>query len=253
MDEGLKKIREEEKKFQESIQKVSNQLSNPQKNLDEQAEKMEKLILEKNKGEAEHKRQAFIQTKQNEEMIGLTRDNLSLSKKFFVLSIITLIITILLMAGIAFLENQQQKNREIDKFNSELENLNFELDSDLELINEVKTKTLKGIIFSGFIVENLKKSIANENIKNKTIKKKISVLYFDLLETQNMISIRNSPEFALIFTGDSKEYDKKFMGFGEEIIKSIDEKKMEEEINIIKEMLRPYIDCIKKEKNFDKC
>jgi len=228
---SINKITEPIKRFQKKMQENLSPLLSIGKRLNEQSMELKNSINETIKREAEHEAQAFIQTEQNKKMIKISGENLKLSKKYFILAIVTLILTISFMFGIAIWENNQETARQTSQLISEIDSLDLEL---IQILNGIEELTLNSdnIIKDRtpfqFPLENLKENSFNFKIRNETMKRRVIVLYNRILQLNTFL-----------------EWDTP------SIFQYLDE--TEEIIDILRDKFSDYKNCLIEKKDFNKC
>lgn len=253
MLEGIKKTQEPIKKVQKEMQKINSIIPDIGEQLEKSSKELTESFEEMQENEAEDRVQPYIQTEQNKELIKLAKDDFKLSKKYFYLAIITLIVTVGLMIGLSWFENHQEKTRQVNELISNLDSLYLELNAIEQYIKLLEEGELeKGMIYNELVLENLQNAVANGNIRNKDIKINLIFMYFQLLEIKNSIKTLNSPEYIQLFDLPETYFVKSQM-FSEGIKKSIIEREISKNINISKYDLLKYRECIEEERNFDKC
>lgn len=187
-------------------------------------------------------------SKQSERTEKISEDNLILSKKFFILAIITLIVTCI----IPLYQNYQEKTKQINDLISKIDSLSLELETNGIFIEQISERLNWGLTFNEPILENLQNAVSNGNIRNETLKREIISLYFELLEIRNSIKILNSPEYPQIFS-TSETYLKKSSDFAKNIESEIKGRDISGKITNLKNHILNYKICLTEKENFDTC
>lgn len=166
-------------------------------------------------------------------------------------TIILIALTISLLV-FSFWQFYNERTNQINEVISDVESLEVELDKNLESINkiiELEENLSRDITYFQFPLENLRTSSANGDIRNKTIKTKIIILYIDFLQANKEIETINSIAY-IISTGEDYYEDKAFLVSA--LITTLDVR-FRDRIEGLKIALENYKKCIETKRNFDKC
>lgn len=186
------------------------------------------------------------------EQIRISEENLGLSKKFFYLSIISLIVMIIFSITIPIYNVHNEKTKQINQVISEINSLELELKKNLQILNlhnDNPSLFVENWRHPEYIMENLKKSVSNGDIRNESIKSALIVLQVAMEETNVLMNNVNSPQITLL---NDTEYFKWKYKVGNDIY-NFNEDEIRPHIDYLLESFGPYKKCIRTTRNFEKC
>jgi len=149
------------------------------------------------------------------------------------------IVLILLTLGLIYLPIYQEKTRksnDINKLLTELDSLDIELETNSDIIKgmlECQEKCINSTTTMRLPVENLKKNLFNENLRNRYLKKILIILYFNIDQKNNALMIRDDPEYKRDNINDLRT--------------------VLSNIGVLREAISEFKDCIERKKDLDSC